>query len=79
MKTATNGGFIKLIILVIAVILVLSYFGISVRGIIESPTGQANLTYLGQALVYIWHQFLAPIFGVLYDKVILPFLLSRGS
>ena len=35
--------------------LALSFFGISVKGIIESPAGQENLAYLVYLIVSGWH------------------------
>jgi len=65
---------IKLIIIVIAAVLILSYFGISIRGIIESPVGQENLTLLGQGIMWLWENVLSPLIGLIYDTIILPLL-----
>jgi hypothetical protein len=35
--------------------LALSFFGISIRAIIESPAGQANLAYLTYLAISAWH------------------------
>ncbi len=35
--------------------LALSFFGISLRAIIESPMGQENLTYLTHLATSFWH------------------------
>lgn len=40
-----QGGFIKLILIVIAVIIALSYFGFNLRAIVEAPATQDNLGY----------------------------------
>ena len=45
---------IKLILLVIGILLVLSFFGISVQGIIESPAGQANIQFVWGYIVIAW-------------------------
>lgn len=37
---------IRFIILLVILILALSYFGISIRNIVESPTGQDNLGFV---------------------------------
>lgn len=37
---------VRFIILVIILILALSYFGISIRDVATSPTGQENFTYV---------------------------------
>ncbi|MBU6321251.1 MAG: hypothetical protein KGI78_01615 [Patescibacteria group bacterium] len=35
--------------------LALSFFGISIRSIVESPAGQANLAYLTYLAISAWH------------------------
>lgn len=35
--------------------LALSFFGISIRSIVESPAGQANLAYLVYLMISAWH------------------------
>lgn len=37
---------VRFIILVVILILALSYFGISIRDVAESPTGQENFTFV---------------------------------
>lgn len=44
----------KLIFWVFVLILALSFFGISVQAIINSPAGQANVSYLFQILGQCW-------------------------
>jgi hypothetical protein len=46
---------IKLILLVIGILLVLSFFGISVQGIIESPAGQANINFVWGYILIGWN------------------------
>jgi len=46
---------IKLILLVIGILLVLSFFGISVQGIIESPAGQANIGFVWGYILIAWN------------------------
>jgi multisubunit Na+/H+ antiporter MnhB subunit len=46
---------IKLVIYVVVGLLVLSFFGISLQHLIDSPTTQANFHYVGQLLIRGWH------------------------
>ena len=46
---------LRAIILIIILLLVLSFFGVSVQHIIESPTGQANFGYVGDLLSKGWN------------------------
>ncbi|MBL1434462.1 hypothetical protein COB87_002770 [Candidatus Wolfebacteria bacterium] len=45
---------LKLAILVIAILFVLSFFGISIQGIIESPAGQANIGFVWGYILIAW-------------------------
>jgi hypothetical protein len=46
---------VRLIIICIIAILALSYFGISIRHIAESPTGVDNFTYVWTHVLEGWH------------------------
>jgi hypothetical protein len=46
---------LRAIILIIVLLLVLSFFGVSVQHIIESPTGQSNFSYVGDLLQQGWN------------------------
>ena len=53
-----NQGLIKLIVIVIIGILVLSYFGINIQSIAESPTSQSNFSYVYGIISGIWNGYL---------------------
>ena len=44
----------RLITTLIILVLILSFFGISIRGIVESPTGKDNLTFIFQIVHTGW-------------------------
>ncbi len=44
----------KTIIWVLILILALSFFGISIQAIVNSPAGQANFAYLANLLHQVW-------------------------
>lgn len=46
---------LRLILLLIVIILVLSFFGISLQSVITSPTAHANFTYAWQLVVNGWN------------------------
>jgi len=56
----TNRGIslLKIIILVFVAILILGYFGISLRKTVESPTTQDNLHYVGGGTKSVWDRYL---------------------
>lgn len=48
----------KLIFWIFVLILALSFFGISIQSIVNSPAGQANFAYVWSLLVNAWHWIL---------------------
>ena len=57
-KTAQNRGIVKLIILIVVALLVLSYFGINLRALVNSPTTQDNISYTSTGAVTVWDTYL---------------------
>jgi hypothetical protein len=51
----------NLVFWVFVLVLGLSFFGISVKAIVESPAGQSNFAYLLYLLSQIWYWALAHI------------------
>ncbi len=51
-----NRGLIKLLLLIIVAIIVLGYFRIDLRSIIESEAVQTNLDYAWALVVKFWDQ-----------------------
>lgn len=45
---------LKLVLWVIVLILALSFFGISIQAIVNSPTGQENISYVTRVLTQAW-------------------------
>ena len=56
---SANGGFIKLIVIVIVAILVLSYFNISVKNLAEKPQTKENVGYVVSVGAKVWHEYLS--------------------
>jgi hypothetical protein len=46
---------IRFLIILAILILALSFFGISIRSIVQSPTGQDNFTFIWQLIRTGWH------------------------
>ncbi|HEX7651735.1 MAG TPA: hypothetical protein VF439_03410 [Candidatus Paceibacterota bacterium] len=46
---------LKLIFWIIVLVLALSFFGISIRSIVESPVGQQNVQFLWDLIVSGWN------------------------
>jgi hypothetical protein len=46
---------LKLILSIIVLVLVLSFFGISIQSVVNSPTGQENFSYLHSISFAFWN------------------------
>jgi len=55
---AGNRGLIKAIIIIVVALLILSYFGISLRNLANSPTNQDNVSYIATTTVSVWDGYL---------------------
>jgi hypothetical protein len=72
-KNKKNNGGISLIgILVLGfiLILVLSYFKISIRTVVESPEAQDNIGYVSNAGVSVWDKYLKVPLNKFYNNVV---------
>ncbi len=67
----TKGGIsiLGLLVLTFVVILVLSYFHISIKAVVESPTGQENVNYVGGGAKDLWTTYLAAPASYLWNDV----------
>lgn len=46
---------IRILFYTVIVVLILSFFGVSLQSIIDSPTGQENIAYVAGLFVWLWH------------------------
>jgi len=53
-----NRGFIRTIIIIVIALLILSYFGLNIRAIVNSPAGHDNFTYVQEVMYNIWTNYL---------------------
>lgn len=53
----------------VIIILVLSYFNISIKSVVESPTGQENVNYVGGGAKSLWTTYLAKPASYLWNDV----------
>ena len=58
-KREGQKGFIKIIVIVVIALLVLSYFGFSLRNLVSQPTTQDNFSYATTVTVNFWNNYLA--------------------
>lgn len=69
----TNRGVIKLILILVVFILILSYFNIDLRAVVESPQAQQNIQYVKSLVLRAWDTTLKPLWDNYLSKPILYF------
>ena len=70
-KSATSRGFIRTILLIIVALLVISYFGLNIRAIVNSPAGKDNFTYTQEIMINIWNNYLKGPSTYLWNDIFL--------
>ena len=63
----SNHGLIQLLILLLIALIVLGYYGISVRSAVENPTTQDNVSYIWTGTVTVWDDYLKLPAGYLWN------------
>lgn len=53
-----NRGLIYFLILLLIALIILGYYGISVRQAVQNPTTQDNISYTWNGAVYVWDTYL---------------------
>ena len=69
--TNQNRGIVKLIILIVVALLVLSYFGISLRALVNNPVTQDNISYTASTTVTVWDAYLKKPATYLWNEIFL--------
>jgi hypothetical protein len=70
-KSNTSGGFIRTILLIIIALLVISYFGLNIRTIVNSPAGKDNFTYTQEIMISVWNNYLKGPANYLWNDIFL--------
>ncbi|MEI6280688.1 MAG: hypothetical protein WCP17_01670 [bacterium] len=58
------------VFLSIIIVLVLSYFNISIKAVVESPAAQENISYVGGGTKNLWTEYLAKPTSYIWNDVI---------
>lgn len=74
MHTPHTRGFLKLVLIVAAVILMLGYFNIDLKSTVESPTNQENVSYIKAKSTYIWEAYLKKPVLFLWNNIFINLL-----
>ena len=57
-KVPKNRGLVRTVIVIIIALLILSYFGLNIRAIVNSPAGHENFTYVQELMLKVWNNYL---------------------
>jgi hypothetical protein len=68
-NTQRGLSILGVIILGVVIILVLSFFKISIKSVVESPTGQENINYVGEETKSLWAAYFAEPVAYLWNEV----------
>jgi len=71
-KTKEKGGIslVGILILGFILILVLSYYKISIKSVVESPTAKENINYVGGTSKNLWNDYLKKPADYFWNKVV---------
>ena len=69
--TAGKRGFVRTIIIIVIALLVLSYFGLNIRTIVNSPAGHDNFTYTQEVIYNVWNNYLKRPVTYLWNDIFL--------
>ena len=54
----SNRGLIYMLILILIALIILGYYGFSVRQAVQNPTTQDNISYIWNGAVTVWNDYL---------------------
>jgi len=74
----TNGGFIKWVIILIIAILILSYMGYDLKGIVESQQNKDNFSFVWGYVHAFWDKYCAGPFNWIWDNIIVKIVWEKG-
>lgn len=69
-KNLKEGGFIKIILLIVIGLIILGYFGLNIKDILASPVVKENLAYAWNLAKELWANYLAAPAGWVWDHII---------
>ncbi|HEU0085839.1 MAG TPA: hypothetical protein VFQ59_02670 [Candidatus Paceibacterota bacterium] len=72
--TTRGFGILKIIFWIAIIILVLSYFKINIRDVVESPETQENVQYVTDSSKTVWERYLEEPAGYVWNTIIVGLL-----
>jgi hypothetical protein len=73
-KMPQNKGFIRLILIIVAIVFFLGYFNIDIKQTVEKPTTQANIAYVQQTSTTVWSKYLQKPVTYFWDNIFINLL-----
>ena len=73
-----NRGLIGWIVIIVVVLLILSYYGFSLRTLVQSPTTQDNFGYVATTSVSVWDKYLKQPANYLWNDVFINLIWDPG-
>lgn len=78
-KIPTNGGgIVSWVIIIVVALLILSYYGFSLRTLVQSPTTQDNFGYVATTTVTFWDKYLEQPANYLWNDVFINLIWDPG-
>jgi hypothetical protein len=74
----TNNGLIKTILIIVIALLILAYFGLNLRSIVNSPTFQDNWALIRDFVVMIWNNYLRRPALYLWNEIFIKLIWSAA-
>ncbi|MEK7609581.1 MAG: hypothetical protein AAB470_00475 [Patescibacteria group bacterium] len=68
-KIPQNKGLVRAVIVIVIALLILSYLGINIRSIVNSPAGQENFNYTQEVILNVWNNYLKGPATYLYNDI----------
>lgn len=64
-------GIVRNLVIIIAIVALLGYFSIDLRGIVEHPGVQANLAYSIGLISFVWEEYLIDPISYFWKELVL--------
>jgi len=71
-----DRGLVKMILLIIVILLVLSYFGLNLRSLTNSSTFTDNWDFIKTTMVNVWHNYLQAPCVYVWNTWIVPYVIT---
>lgn len=69
-KNNYKNGFVKEIFIIVIAIVILSYFGVNIRDVLDSESVKGNFLAVSDIFSSVWNNYILPSFAYLFDLLI---------